>query len=192
MSIEKLPPLTRLRRVDYYLATETKYYNAVEGTEDYVKKDEKITFKKSVWRVTEAIIKAGIDPCILKKDAVFQWAEHALLGAAQPSTQIQTPPQAKTTPTEKSTEKAGQEPQGGFNLPVGVAIYTLLLSACEIARMDTTAGREERRKALEDVAKLYLGSVKSYVVPAQVVSEPEAAEVQEETPAITGTAPVLA
>jgi hypothetical protein len=194
------PSLVRIRRVAYFLGQEQKYSTTTE-TEDFVKGNDKIPFPKSVFAVARAIHEAELDPCGMNKAAVFEWANHILLGGPAPKV---VPPAAKPAADQAANGKNAtlvqaeerEEPVSTVNVPVRVAIYTLLVSARELTRLDRKPDSEELGKLIDAAAVKYLSALNqtensylSTAKPADAVVESAPAQVP---PPIVEAAPAPA
>jgi hypothetical protein len=157
------PSLVRIRRVNYFLERETKYNTSTE-VENYVKGNDKIPFPKSTWSVTRAIHTAGLDPCIMGKDQIYEWANFVLFNGPTPKGATQaaataapkTEGKTETVVVAAPTAAPHEEPVATINVPVRVAIYTLLVSARELTRLDRKPGAEDLGKQIDIVANNYL------------------------------------
>jgi hypothetical protein len=195
------PSLVRIRRVNYFLEREPKYNTSTE-VENFVKGNDKIPFPKSTWTVARAIHVAGLDPCIMGKDQIYEWANFVLFngpapkGATQASAAVVPKPDGKTETVAATTPTATphEEPVATINVPVRVAIYTLLVSARELTRLDRKPGAEDLGKQIDIVANnyltalnqtehTYLNSPKAEVKKIEPVAEKAAVTAVASTPA---------
>lgn len=161
-------------------------------TEDFIKKDQKIPFTKPIWAVARAICEAGMDPCSMNKKEVYAWADHVLFGGPAPVVDATV---ARSTPPasleRKVTTPSDEEPVATINVSPRVAIYTLLVSARELARLDKKSGGEELGNLIDVPAMAYLQALNKKSESHQPVVEPhEATAEAEPAEATVESAPV--
>lgn len=170
MAENSAPSLVRLVRVDYFISREPKY-SSKYGPEPYVEPKKGKKFPDGVYKVAMAIQEAGLDVVTFGRKETCAWADHVLLGAPAPAPAVSAAaPAAEERPEVTSaplataeaasaSTAANQPPSDESSFPLGVnvniAIYTLTLSALELARYDRRPGAEERRKNLEATANAY-------------------------------------
>lgn len=198
------PSLVRIRRVDYFLKREAKYVS--KEVENFVKGTESIPFPKSTLTVAQAIHTAGLDSCAMDKDAIYTWANHILFNGPLPKAVAATPTantETKAVAEEADTDVTDQA-VATINVPVRVAIYTLLVSARELVNLDRKPGAEELSKYIDTAACQYLNALnqpeKAYLngepqveqVAKTPVVEPKQAEpaAVQVTPAVQTSAQV--
>jgi len=199
------PSLVRIRRVNYFLGQEPKFATSTV-TEDYVKGTEKIPFPKPTWDVARAIHQADLDPCQMDKSQIFEWANFVLLnGPAPKEAPKEVPavaadaqaPKTAAPETSATTASEHEEPVATINVPVRVAIYTLLVSARELTRLDRKQDSEELGKLIDPVAVKYLSALnqseRAYLTASNQnetrAKQPEAAAVSVPPPIVTQTPP---
>jgi hypothetical protein len=190
------PSLVRVRRVDYFLGKEPKY-NIDQEKEDYVKGTEKFPFPKSVLIVARGLHALGKDACAMNKKEIFPWADHFLLGKPRPDggtdepaeVRASTVPQSATTTaaaTDIEKVEEGEPRIGVVNVPVRVAIYTLLLSARELVTLDRKPDAQELGKLIDVPTEAYLKSLNK---SSAEQAAPPAATVTEVPPPVVEAAP---
>lgn len=209
-----LPPLTRLRSVDYALQDqpELKSNAALMAVRNYTKGSKVIGFPEYVWQVAESMIAANQDPSLAGKAKVIEFAAAkfqlnlskkssapapeatsapapAPQVAAKPSSSPVAPPTPAPAPKTEAApvDAAHRELQ---NLPVIVAIYTMLVSAFELSAHDKKPGGVELRAEIEKVCNSCLlrlnGTAPGALEPKVVetgVPEAEEQSVEVEAPA---------
>ena len=91
-----------------------------------------------------------------------------------------------------------EEPMATINVPVRVAIYTLLVSARELTRLDRKQDSEELGKLIDQVAVKYLAALnqseKAYLASSNQnetrAKQPESVTVTVPPPVVAQTPPV--
>ena len=183
--------LTRLRRIDYILHQQAdRYITNPTDVRVYEKGDEKFPFPTAAWLVTEAVYSAGLDPCFIDKKEIFAWANHVLLGGQKPTATAAAAPQPEPAkqaqrPACVEDESPAAESTGGavLNVPVRIAIYTLLLSALELTRLDKQSDAKDLANMIEGPARAYLNALNKKsqgVLDPQVQAAPKPVEAQPE------------
>lgn len=138
-----------------------KEFAATPGQVEYFQKgDERIPFPKPVWDVVVKLHADGIDPNSLDRNQTIAWARHYLQGAPRPGNNgvIAAQVTASAAAEEPETARTALTP---IDLPVRLAIYSLLVSALELTKIDRQPGAEALRKPLEPVVTAYLAAINS-------------------------------
>jgi hypothetical protein len=136
-------------------------YKDKYGPTPYVDKKKGETFPDVVALVAQKMADVGVDVCRCDRNQCYAWADHVLFNTAAPAIPADAAADAPavtaaSVPVPVASE---MESDDSASLPLGInvniAIYTLVLSACELTRLDRRAGAEDRRKSLEKVADTY-------------------------------------
>lgn len=147
---KSIPSVARLVRVETVLNSDPTLKSKLgKKTVKTTKRGgDAVLFSPEVVAVAAAMVAAGVDPCasgVSKADItaaavkVFGTPTAPLVTAAEPSGDqpLPTPPAVGSKP--------------GHNL----GVYTLLLSAIQLAQADSIPGADRRKSQLEDVAEAF-------------------------------------
>lgn len=151
-----IPSAARLVRVETVLVSDPtlKAKLGKKSVEITKRGGDKVKFSPEVVAVATAMQEAGIDPCApgVSKATITEHAERVF--------------GTNTAPLAELAPEAAPAPAGDPALPTPpvvaaqkprhhLGIYTLLLSAIQLAQADTLPGAERRKTQLEDVAEAF-------------------------------------
>ena len=136
-----LPSAARLTRIQTVLEAEPAFKDKLGDKSVKVAKrsGEEIKFSQSVVDVGVAMQRDGKDACTSPKSDILRYADRQF---------------SQTVPAE-TAEPGSIITEDDRKLPYALAVYTLLVSASQIAGCDDAPGSDERRRLITAAAREY-------------------------------------